>query len=154
MFAGLVAAAVLAGSAPADSAPAEPSPAFRLQDGADWSEVLAICDLTRFLLEQRALDADVILARDDQSGWFRPLLGPRFLPPNLLYDGDVRRAFNRLERAGKVTHASVAEARAMRDRPMLRAFRRMRGSERLFLETQSRTCSARLAETREPRARP
>ena len=132
--------AVAGASAPLDR--------FKLERAGGWAESLAVCDLTRFLLEQRELDADVILARDDRTGQFRALYGPRFLPPNLLYDADLRRAFFRLEGAGEVSRRSVGEARFQLDRPMLRAFRRMRSEDRLFLEAQSERCSALLAEVR------
>ena len=130
------------------TAAAEPTDRFKLERTQGWAQALAVCDLTRFLLEQRELNADVILARDDSSGQFRALYGPRFLPPNLLYDADLRRAFFRLERAGAVTRRDVGEARFAVDRPMLRAFRRMRSQDRVFLEEQSRTCSALLADVR------
>ena len=128
------------------AAPAEPEARFRVDRATGWAQALAVCDLTRFLLEQRGLQADVILARDDRTGQFRAFYGPRFLPPNLLYDGDLRRSLFKLERAGQVTRREVVEARFQLDRPMLRAFRRMRPGERLFLEEQSRTCSALSAE--------
>lgn len=121
---------------------------FEVAGAPGWPEALALCDLTRFLLEHRELDADVILARDDNTGHFQPLYGPRFMPPNLLYDGELRRTFFRLQSAGETDRRSVGEARFQLDRPMLRAFRRGAVPERRFLEAQAETCSALVAEVR------
>ena len=148
MVSRLLIATAAAAAMLACSAASEPLDRFSVAQANGWAEALAICDLTRFLLEQRNLDADVILARDDRSGQFRAIYGPRFLPPNLLYDADLRHAFFRLERAGEVSRRSVGDARFQLDRPMLRAFRRMRSRDRLFLEEQSRTCSALQADIR------
>lgn len=121
---------------------------FSVAHAQGWPDALALCDLTRFLLTQPALNADVILALDDNTGEFRPLYGPRFLPPNLLFDGELRRAFFRLERAKETDRRSVGEARFRLDRPMLRAFRRAGSAERRFLEDQAKTCSALVADAR------
>ena len=136
--------AVLCGGA----APAQSLEPFEVARAEDWAQALALCDLTRFVQSEPKLDADVILTRDDGTGQFRPLYGPRFMPPNLFYDGEVKRAFFRLERAGEVNRRSVSAARFALDRPMLRTFRRIGAAERRFLDDQSETCSALLTDVR------
>lgn len=121
---------------------------FEVAAAQGWPDALALCDLTRFLLEHRELEADVILSRDHNTGQFVPLYGPRFMPPNLLYDGDLRRAFFQLQSAGETDRRSVGEARFRLDRDMLRAFRRRNSEQRRFLEDQAETCSALIADVR------
>lgn len=142
-FSAVAAAVLLAGAAPQETLSR-----FDISRAEGWSEALALCDLTEFLLTDPALSADVILARDDGTGQFRPLYGPRFIPPNLLYDGDVKRAYYRLRRAGEVDARSVGEARSAVDRAMLRAFRRYSSTERRFLEKQAETCDGLLTDVR------
>ena len=86
-------------AAPAAAEPRQPLAAFDVSQAPGWAEALAICDLTRFLVLETDLDADVILTPDDRTGWLRPLYGPRFIPPNLIFDGAVKAAYHRLERA-------------------------------------------------------
>ena len=150
----LLALVVLVGvaSGPATAAPAQAAhpewERFEVTRAQGWPEALALCDLTRFLLSRPALDADVILTRDDNTGDFRPLYGPRFLPPNLLYDGELRRTFFRLQSEGETDRRSVGEARFRLDRAMFKAFRRGNVEQRLFLENQAETCSALTAQVR------
>ncbi len=125
------------------TAAAAPTPGlFDVEQAQGWAEALAVCDVTRFLVTRPDLDADVILATDESTGWMRPLYGPRFMPPNLFYDGEVKRAFHRLERAGELERNAFVEARARVDRPMMRRFRQQRASDRRFLEMQSDVCDA------------
>ena len=122
---------------------AAPTPeTFDVANAGGWAEALAMCDLTRFLATRPDLDADVILATDQSTGWMRPLYGPRFLPPTLFFDREVKQAFHRLERAGEVDKRGFAEARTRFDRPMMRRFRQQRMSDQHFLEDQSRVCHA------------
>ena len=136
LLAALVAALA---AAPAASANETPS-TFDVASAAGWPEALAICDVTRFLAKQPNLDADVILAVDDQTGWLRPLYGPRFTPPNLFYDSEIKTAFYRLERAGEANRKGFSEARTRYGQQMLRAFRRYTASDRRFLDQQSQVC--------------
>ena len=114
---------------------------FELQQAQGWAQALALCDLTRFLLIRPDLNADVILARDDPGGWLKPMYGPRFLPPAIFFDGRVRRAASRLEKAGELERRDFAEARASYDRPMMQALGRNTAVDQRFLETQADVCS-------------
>ena len=147
----LALAAAAAASLAADgatAAPPQPLSSFDVTKLDGWPDALAVCDITAFLRTRPDIDADVILARDENSGWFRPLYRPRFLPPTLFFDSDIRRAFERLEKAGEIDRRSVNEARARWDRPMLRSYDRSGVRERIFLDDQGKVCDALVADVR------
>ena len=136
------AVAVLLGLAASAAAADAPLQAFDVARAEGWPRALALCDVASFLKTKPDLDADVILARDDRSGWLRPLHGPRFLPPGLFYDEGVRRAFYRLKAAREVDRRSFAAARADIAREMLPRFRRFTAGETACLREQVRLCDA------------
>ncbi len=149
--AALALAALLAGSAAQGAPPAGLTAlgAFDVDRAQGWPDKLALCDLTYFLNSRPDLEADYILAPDRDTRWVRRLRGPRFLPPNLFYDSEVRQAYERLRRAGLVTRAQASEARARHDRPFIERFRRWRGgAEDAFIQRQSEGCVAVLDQAR------
>ena len=140
-------AAVLAVGLPSTSAADAPDPAavLDLAQSRGWAEVLALCDLVSFLSTRPNLDADVVLWRDDSSGYLKPLYGPRFRPPHGVADGQVRRAMERLEQSGAVDSGEVRRVRARMERTMLPAFRDPGPLEQDYLGRQRVACRARLS---------
>ena len=130
-------------SARAADAP-DPQAVLDLAQSKGWAETLAFCDLVSFLSTRPNLDADVVLWRDDSSGWLKPLYGPRFRPPNVVIDGQVRRALDRLERSGAVDRREVRRVRARMERRLLPAFRDPGPVEQHYLGRQRVACRARL----------
>jgi hypothetical protein len=131
--------ALLIGSSAA-SAPRARLSDFDINRAEAWPDALAVCDLTLFLRTRPSLDADVILAPDPNSGWVRPLQGPRFLPPNLFHSRTVRQAYERLEAAGQIDRDSFARARLRYDTGMFASYRRANARDLAFLEQQSVLC--------------
>ena len=140
-----VAALVLSLSSHAGALAEAPLADFEVARTDGWSRALALCDVSSFLLTEPDLDAHAILVRDGRGGWLVPLYGPRFLPPKVLYNAELRGALYRLEKAGEVSAADVASARRDIAKRMLPRFRRFRASERLFLEDQARVCDRLVA---------
>jgi hypothetical protein len=121
---------------------------FDVSRAENWGDALALCDLTAFLRTRPSLDADVVLAADSRSEFARPLYGPRFLPPGLFFDQNVRLTFERLEKAGEVDRRSVGAARARHDRPLFRVYQRGGSEDLAFLEEQSQLCAALILDVR------
>jgi hypothetical protein len=134
----MAAFAALAAFAPA-SAAERPTPNLRVEQAEGWAEVLALCDLTRFILTAD-LSADVILRPDPRGGDLEPYYAPRFRPPHLLADTQMTNLYDRLERRGDVTRSAVARARAAVDGPMIEGHRILSSEKRRRLEDQSATC--------------
>lgn len=105
----------------------------------DLPSKLAICDAARFLRTSPDLDADLVYVRRD-DGRLDLLLPPYFVGGVEWYDEDLESAYRRLKRQGQVTYDQVRAARQDIGRGMVRAFERTTGSERRFLDDQSRYC--------------
>jgi len=135
----LCAGAVLA--APSRAAPRQPLESFAIAPERGVADTLALCDLTAFLETHPNLDADVIVAPDDRGRPFRqPMRHPLFRPPDLVFDGKVRRAVQRLEGAGLIRRSEIADARARYDSQMLDSWRYAKPAERRFLDAQLDRC--------------
>lgn len=112
---------------------------FDARTAPDLPSKLAICDAARFLRTSPDLDSDKILVRrrDNQLDL---LLPPNFVGGPEWYDEDIERAYRRLKRQGQVGYDEVRHARQDIGRAMVRAFERTTGSERRYLDEQSRYC--------------
>ena len=133
---------VLAVAAPAAAATPQRLSRFDVNNAESWADALALCDLTAFLRTRPALDADVVVAVDPATRMDRVLYGPRFQPPSMFFDGQVRGMFERLARAGEVDSGAVGAARRRHDQSMFREFRMTSGQEMAFLEDQTELCAA------------
>lgn len=137
----LAALVALIVAAPSTAAPRTPLSQFDVGAARDIPEVLALCDLTAFLVTGPNLDADVIFAPDDHSRrWMRAMRHPYFRPVDTLFDIRTRDAFLRLESASLVRRADVAAARNRFDVPMLESYRYAGPADRLFLDRQLKVC--------------
>jgi hypothetical protein len=137
----LASAAFAVLAAPSHAAPRAPLDSFAIVPERGAADTLALCDLTAFLETHPNLDADTIIAPDDRGRAFRqPMRHPWFRPPDLVFDNKVRRAVQRLEGAGLVQRAAIADARARYDSQMLESWRYARPAERRFLDTQLVRC--------------
>lgn len=105
----------------------------------DVASKLAICDAARFLRTSPDLDADRILVRRNDNR-LDLLLPPTFVGGPEWYDEDLEGAYRRLRRQGVVSYDQVQTARSTIGRAMVRAFERTTGSERRYLDEQSRYC--------------
>lgn len=147
LFGGSVfAAAMLLGMMPAS---AQAMRTYDVNNVQSWADALAICDVTKFLLSDPDLSAEVIIssAPDVSAGHLRR---PYFLPPNLFYSKVMRLTYESVQKAGQVNDAAYSEARLRYARTMLDTYSRMTQEDRDFLEEQMKTCYALAASTRRP----
>jgi len=132
-------AATLAALLAASPAAAEHMTDFDLNRLDNWSDALAVCDITRFLLTDPDTSADVILVagRDNTRV---TLYKPLFLPPTNFFSDVMRQAFDNLQRTSFVTRESYGRARLHFARRMIAAFSGATLSDKRFMAEQMELC--------------
>ena len=123
-------------------APRDDLARFDARATPDLAAKLAICDTARFLRTSPDLDSNVIYVYRQNQGRYDPLLPPYFVGGPQWYDEDLERAYRRLRGQGQVNFDQVQAARYAIGRDMVKAFDRVSGPERRFLDEQSRYCEA------------
>ena len=112
---------------------------FELNKLANWTDAVAVCDVTRFLLTDPDLRGDVlIVAGSDNTttALYRPL----FVPPNYFFSEIMRRTFENLRKAGHATTADYSRARIVYARGMIDAYRSATFKEKEALADQMVLC--------------
>jgi len=105
----------------------------------NWSDAIAVCDVTRFLLTDPDLNADVILVagRDDtRVALFRPL----YAPPTNFFSDTMRETFERVRKAGFVTTESYNRSRLHYAQAMINAYRGASLADKRWLMDQMELC--------------
>jgi len=88
----------------------------------NWSDALAVCDATRFLLTTPDLTADAILV-PGKDNTYTVLYAPLYVPPTNFFSTTMHEAFDNLEKAGFVTTDSFSRARLHYASAMLNSYR-------------------------------
>jgi hypothetical protein len=112
---------------------------FDLNKLNDWSEAIAVCDVTRFLLTEPDVTADAILVvgrNNRHTALYRPL----FQPPNNFFSDIMRETFHRVEKAGFVTRESYARARIRYAGLMISAYAGATFAEKHYMADQMELC--------------
>ena len=125
---------------------ADPMTTYDVSKAETWADALAICDVTRFLLSEPNLDAEVIIS-PMPGNVHVPLYKPYFIPPSSFYSDAMRETFERVQKAGQVNTESYGQARMRYTKLMLPAYRYASGADRAFLADQMKTCYALAVDT-------
>jgi hypothetical protein len=112
---------------------------FDLNKLDNWSDALAVCDVTRFLLTDPDVNADVILVsgRDNSRlALYRPL----YAPPTNFFSDAMREAFENVRKAGFVTPDSYGKSRIRYAGQMINAYRGASLADKRYLLDQMELC--------------
>jgi hypothetical protein len=112
---------------------------FDLNKLDNWSDALAVCDVTRFLLTDPDVNADVVLVsgRDNtRVVLYRPL----FAPPTNFFSDAMREAFENVRKAGFVTSESYGKARIHYAGLMINSYRGASLADKRYLLDQMELC--------------
>ncbi len=123
----------------ASSASAEPLKSYDLNKLNSWSDALAVCDVSRFLLSDPNLSADAIVVPGG-GNTHTVLYAPLYAPPTNFFSKAMREAYANLERAGLVSLDSFSTARLHYAREMLDSYRSASMSDKKFLKDQMDLC--------------
>jgi len=125
----------------AQPAPAGPQPitAYNLNSLDNWSDAIAMCDVTRFLLTDPDLTADVIIERDGTQG-SETLYAPLYIPPSNFFSKAMQETYINLRKAGLVDAQSVGKARIRYARVMQSSYRHASVADKNYLLDQMDTC--------------
>jgi hypothetical protein len=104
-----------------------------------WAEAIAVCDVTRFLLTDPDLSADVILVGghdNSRVALYRPL----FAPPTNFFSESMRETYENVHKAGLVTAEDYSRARIHYAQRMIDAYRNASLADKKFLKEQMELC--------------
>lgn len=94
---------------------------FDLNKLDNWSDAIAVCDITRFLLTNPDTSADAILVTGRDNSQVT-LFKPMYAPPTNFFSDVMRATFDRVQKAGFVTLASYNRARVHFASQMISAY--------------------------------
>jgi hypothetical protein len=112
---------------------------FDLNKLDNWSDALAVCDITRFLLTEPDVNADAILVSGHDNTrvvLYRPL----YAPPTNFFSDAMREAFDNVRKAGFVTPGSYGKSRIHYSGLMISAYRSATLAEKRYLADQMDLC--------------
>lgn len=112
---------------------------FDLNKLDNWSDAIAVCDITRFLLTDPDLNADAILVagRDNtRVVLYRPL----YAPPTNFFSEMMRATFEKVRKAGFVTLDSYSRSRLHYAQAMISAYRGATMADKRWLMDQMELC--------------
>jgi hypothetical protein len=133
---GACALAALLGTVPAEASRLTD---FDLNKLDNWSDALAVCDVTRFLLTDPDINADVVLI-SGRDGTRVVLYRPLFAPPTNFFSDAIREAFDNVRKAGFVTLDSYGKARIHYAGQMINAYRGASLADKRYLLDQMDLC--------------
>ena len=112
---------------------------FDLNKLEGWTDALAVCDVTRFLLTEPNISADAILVAG--KGNTRTVLyKPFFIPSNGFFSEIMREAFERVHAAGLTNQELYSQARVRYARLMFSAYPGATPAEKAYLKDQMELC--------------
>lgn len=112
---------------------------FELNKLSDWTEAIAVCDVTRFLLTEPNINADVILT-SGRGNAHVALHHPLYTPPTNFYSEPMREAYEILHKTGLVTAEGYSRARVHYARRMIEAYRNASSADKRALLEQLDLC--------------
>lgn len=112
---------------------------FDLNKLDNWSDAIAVCDVTRFLLTDPDTSADAILV-SGRDNTHIALYKPLFAPPTNFFSEVMRQTFNRVQKAGFVTADSYGRSRLHFATQMIRAYAGATLAEKRYMADQMELC--------------
>lgn len=112
---------------------------FDLNKLDNWSDAIAVCDVTRFLLTNPDVNADAILVagRDNtRVALFKPL----YAPPTNFFSDIMRQTFERVQKAGLATQDSYSRARIHYASQMIGAYSGASLADKTYMADQMEIC--------------
>ena len=112
---------------------------FDLNKLNSWSEAIAVCDVTRFLLTDPDTSADAILVagRDNSH---TALYKPLYQPPTNFFSEVMRETFERVEKAGQTNLDAYAQARIHYAGLMISAYSGATLADKRYMADQMELC--------------
>ncbi len=112
---------------------------FDLNKLDSWTDAVAVCDVTRFLLTDPNVNADVIVT-GGKNNTHLVLYKPVFMPPDGFFSSVMREAFERVRQAGLTNRELYAQARLRYARLMISAYGGITLEEKAYLRDQMELC--------------
>ncbi len=119
---------------PVQAAGARPVSAYSLDSLNSWADAIAVCAVTRFLLADPDLTADVIVVKGET------LYAPLYIPPTNFFSRAMRETYIKLLKTGAVSERSVGQARIRYAQLMQDSYRHASTDDKKFLLDQMDTC--------------
>lgn len=132
-------AAVMVLAAIATPAPAARMTDFDLNKLDNWADAIAVCDITRFLLTDPDLSADVILVAG-QDNTHTALYRPLYAPPTNFFSQSMRATFDKVRKAGFITPEAYGRARIHYASQMYSAYRGATLADKRYMMDQMDLC--------------
>ena len=130
---------VLAAMCATPPAIAERMTDFDLNKLDGWTDALAVCDVTRFILTEPNVNADVIVVGGKGNSHL-VLYKPLFMPPNGFFSEIMRQAFERVHKAGLTNPELYGQARRRYAGLMLSAYSSASLADKRYLLDQMELC--------------
>jgi hypothetical protein len=105
----------------------------------NWSDALAVCDVTRFLLTDLDLNADVLMV-GGHGNTYVALYRPLFSPPTNFFSDAMHEAFDNLRKTGLVTPEAYGSARTHYATVMIEAYRTATIADKRYMADQMDLC--------------
>lgn len=112
---------------------------FDLNKLDGWTDALAVCDVTRFILTDPNVNADVIVVGGNGNSHL-VLYKPLFVPPNGFFSEIMRETFERIHAAGLTNRELYGQARRRYAGLMLSAYSGASLAEKAYLKDQMELC--------------
>jgi hypothetical protein len=112
---------------------------FDLNKLDNWSDALAVCDVTRFLLTNPDLNADAILVTG-QHNTHTALYKPLYTPPNFFFSDVMHEAYDKVRKGGFVSLDSYSQSRIRYAGRMIDAYRGATLAEKRYMVDQMDLC--------------
>lgn len=112
---------------------------FDLNKLDNWSDAIAVCDVTRFLLTDPDTSADAILV-SGRGNSHVALYKPLFAPPTNFFSEVMRQTFDRVQKAGLVTTDSYSRSRLHFASQMISAYAGATLADKRYMADQMDLC--------------
>ena len=112
---------------------------FDLNKLDNWSDAIAVCDVTRFLLTDPDTNADAIVVTGRQSTHIA-LYKPLYAPPTNFFSEVMRATFEHVQQAGLATPNSYSQSRLHFATEMIGAYRGATLTEKRYMADQMELC--------------
>jgi hypothetical protein len=112
---------------------------FDLNKLDNWSDAIAVCDITRFLLTDPDTSADAILVAGRDNSQVT-LFKPMFAPPTNFFSQVMHDTFDRVQKAGFVTLGSYSRSRLHFATQMIGAYSGATLAEKRYMADQMELC--------------
>jgi len=112
---------------------------FDLNKLDNWSDAIAVCDITRFLLTDPDLTADAIIV-PGRGNTHTVLYRPLYVPPSNFFSDAMRETFENVRKAGFVTADSYNVSRLHYATVMIDAYRSASLADKRYMMDQMDLC--------------